>query len=116
MMEKKTAAEELVMFQKHENRIEANELVEGDMEKERISIVDISLVESSIKNKEGQREYSMDALFDLSCSIKQFGFQEPIFVKRENGHFEILVGERKWRAAKLAGLKKIPVIVCDELD
>ena len=48
---------------------------------------------------------------ELAESIKQFGVLQPILVQDRKDHYEIIAGERRWRAAKLAGLKKVPVLV-----
>ena len=50
---------------------------------------------------------------ELSESIKQFGVLQPLLVQDRKDHYEIIAGERRWRAAKLAGLKEIPVIIKD---
>ena len=63
-------------------------------------------------NKEQpRRNFDEDSLIELSESIKQHGIIQPIIVQEKNGYYEIIAGERRWRAAKLAGLKEVPVIV-----
>lgn len=63
-------------------------------------------------NKEQPRKnFDEDALIELSESIKQHGVLQPILVQERKGYYEIIAGERRWRAAKLAGLKEVPVIV-----
>ena len=63
-------------------------------------------------NKEQPRKnFDEDALYELSESIKQHGVLQPILVQERKGYYEIIAGERRWRAAKLAGLKEVPVIV-----
>ncbi len=63
-------------------------------------------------NKEQPRkQFDEDALMELADSIKQFGIIQPLIVQEKNGFYEIIAGERRWRAAKLAGLKEVPVIV-----
>jgi ParB family transcriptional regulator, chromosome partitioning protein len=52
-------------------------------------------------------------LEELSESIKTYGVIQPLIVTRQNGHYELIAGERRLRASKLAGLKKVPVIVRD---
>ena len=52
-----------------------------------------------------------DALLELSDSIKQFGVIQPILVRKRKDYYEIIAGERRWRAAKMAGVKEVPVIV-----
>ncbi|MBQ9989413.1 MAG: ParB/RepB/Spo0J family partition protein [Lachnospiraceae bacterium] len=73
------------------------------------SFVDINKVEP---NREQPRKYfDEDALLELSESIKQFGLLQPILVQDRDNYYEIIAGERRWRAAKLAGLKEVPVII-----
>ena len=48
---------------------------------------------------------------ELSESIKQYGILQPLLVQDKNGYYEIIAGERRWRAAKMAGLKEVPVII-----
>lgn len=63
-------------------------------------------------NKEQPRKnFNEDALLELSESIKQMGIIQPIVVQDRETFYEIIAGERRWRAAKQAGLKKIPVII-----
>ncbi len=63
-------------------------------------------------NREQPRKYfDEDALQELADSIKQFGLLQPILVQDRQTYYEIIAGERRWRAAKLAGLKEVPVII-----
>lgn len=58
-----------------------------------------------------RKEFDEDSLLELSDSIKQYGILQPLIVQRKKGYYEIIAGERRWRAAKLAGLKEVPVII-----
>lgn len=75
------------------------------------TIVKISMVEPN--RKQPRKNFDEDALQELSDSIKQFGLIQPILVQDRKDHYEIIAGERRWRAAKMAGLKEIPVIIRD---
>lgn len=75
------------------------------------TIVKISMVEPN--RKQPRKNFDEDALQELADSIKQFGMIQPILVQDRKDHYEIIAGERRWRAAKLAGLKEIPVIIRD---
>ena len=58
-----------------------------------------------------RKKFDEDALQELAESIKQYGLIQPIVVKKNNDYYEIVVGERRWRAARIAGLKEVPVII-----
>ncbi len=60
-----------------------------------------------------RKTFNEDALTELSESIKQYGIIQPIVVQKKNDYYEIIAGERRWRAAKQAGLKEVPVIIKD---
>lgn len=63
-------------------------------------------------NREQPRKnFDEDALQELADSIKQYGIVEPLIVQDRKTYYEIIAGERRWRAAKLAGLKEVPVII-----
>ena len=65
-------------------------------------------------NREQPRKsFDEDGLIELSESIKQFGILQPILVQKKDDYYEIIAGERRWRAAKLAGVKEVPVIIKD---
>ena len=63
--------------------------------------------------RQPRKFFDEDSLQELSDSIKQVGLIQPIFVQDKKDHYEIIAGERRWRAAKIAGLKEIPVIIRD---
>lgn len=58
-----------------------------------------------------RKKFEEDALLELADSIKQFGVIQPLIVQKRKDYYEIIAGERRWRAAKLAGLKEVPVII-----
>ena len=60
-----------------------------------------------------RKKFDDDKLEELSESIKTYGLLQPILVQKRDGYYEIIAGERRWRAALKAGLKEIPVIVRD---
>ena len=73
--------------------------------------IDINKIEP---NKEQPRKsFNEDSLIELSESIKQHGIVQPLVVTKKDDYFEIIAGERRWRAAKKAGLKEVPVVVKD---
>ena len=77
-------------------------------------LVDIKKVEPN--REQPRKNFDEDALLELSESIKQFGVLQPLLVQDKKGYYEIIAGERRWRAAKLAGIKEVPVIIKDLTD
>lgn len=73
------------------------------------TLVKITKVEPN--RDQPRKNFDEDALLELAESIKQFGLLQPILVQERNDYYEIIAGERRWRAAKLAGLKEVPVII-----
>lgn len=78
------------------------------------TIVKINEVEPN-KNQP-RRTFDEDALLELAESIKQHGVIQPLIVKKRDKYYEIIAGERRWRAAKMAGLKEIPIVIKDLSD
>ena len=74
-------------------------------------MVKISMVEPN--REQPRRNFEEDAMLELADSIKQFGVLQPLLVRKRNDYYEIIAGERRWRAAKIAGIKEVPVIVKD---
>lgn len=63
-----------------------------------------------------RKNFDEDSLQELAESLKQFGMLQPILVQNRGDYYEIIAGERRWRAAKIAGLKEVPVIVRELTD
>jgi ParB family transcriptional regulator, chromosome partitioning protein len=63
-----------------------------------------------------RKDFSVDALQELADSIKEQGIIQPLIVRPQGGHLELIAGERRWRAAQIAGLKEVPVIVREADD
>ena len=75
------------------------------------TLVKITAVEPN--RKQPRKNFDEDSLQELADSIRQVGVIQPILVQDRKDHYEIIAGERRWRAAKLAGLKEVPVIIRD---
>lgn len=73
------------------------------------TMMDIDKVEPN--REQPRKKFDEDALLELSESIKQFGVIQPLIVQDRKTYYEIIAGERRWRAAKMAGLKKVPIII-----
>ena len=78
------------------------------------NILNITKVEPN--REQPRKKFDEDALMELADSIKQYGVLEPILVQPRGDYYEIISGERRWRAAKLAGLKEIPVVIKNLTD
>ncbi|HPU55384.1 MAG TPA: ParB/RepB/Spo0J family partition protein [Verrucomicrobiota bacterium] len=63
-----------------------------------------------------RKDFPHDALAELADSIREKGIVQPLVVRNRDGHFELIAGERRWRAAQLAGLNEVPVIVREADD
>ena len=72
-------------------------------------LMNINKVEPN--REQPRKKFDEDALLELSESIKQFGVLQPLLVIKKDDYYEIIAGERRWRAAKLAGVKEVPVII-----
>ena len=86
-------------------RQEKTEKLEGE------TIVNITKVEPN--REQPRKNFDEDALEELAESIKQFGLLQPILVQDRKSYYEIIAGERRWRAAKIANLKEVPVVIKD---
>ena len=79
-----------------------------------VQVMKINEVESY--RDQPRKNFDEDALLELSDSIKQFGVLQPLLVRKRKDYYEIIAGERRWRAAKLAGVKEVPVIEKEYTD
>lgn len=77
-------------------------------------MVKITKVEPN--REQPRKKFDEDGLLELAESLKQYGILQPLLVQKRDDYYEIIAGERRWRAAKLAGLKEVPVIVKDLTD
>lgn len=76
--------------------------------------LDLTLVHPS--PLQPRKDFAAEALQDLANSIKEQGILQPLVVRERDGRFELIAGERRWRAAQLAGLKEVPIIVRQATD
>lgn len=97
-----------VMLEPEKKHSEKEEKADG------ATLVKITMVEPN--REQPRKNFDEDSLQELADSIKQFGLLQPILVKDRGEYYEIVAGERRWRAAKLAGLKEVPVIIRDLTD
>ena len=83
-------------------------------EKDGTLMVKLSKVEPN--REQPRKNFDEDSVQELAESLKQFGMLQPILVQNRGDYYEIIAGERRWRAAKIAGLKEVPVIVRELTD
>lgn len=104
----------LIPVSESTNSVSEKRAVEKEDNKASETIVKITQIEPN--REQPRKNFDEDALQELADSIKQFGLLQPILVQDRKSHYEIIAGERRWRAAKLAGLKEVPVIIRDYTD
>lgn len=98
------------------NFLNSSEKIREVIEEERSKLMEIST--SDIVANEGQprKNFNEEDLKDLAASIEKYGIIQPLLLKKKEDKYEIIAGERRFRAAKLAGLEKVPAIVKDITD
>lgn len=77
-------------------------------------MVKISSVEPN--REQPRKQFNEEALQELADSIRQYGIIQPLLVSDKKDYYEIIAGERRWRAAKIAGLKEVPVLIKEYTD
>ena len=77
----------------------------------RETLININQIEPN--KSQPRRNFNEDTLHELAESIKLYGIIQPLILQKRNKYYEIIAGERRWRAAKVAGLKEVPAIIKD---
>jgi ParB family transcriptional regulator, chromosome partitioning protein len=80
------------------------------------ALTEIPIDQISVNPNQPRKIFDSDALQELSASIKASGVIQPVVVRRVNGSYQLIAGERRWRAARQAGLERIPAVVRDATD
>ena len=93
---------------------EENEMINLDETSEKNKIVELKVIEVEPNRKQARKEFNYKKLEELAESIKTFGVLQPIIVAKKDGYYEIIAGERRWRASKLANMKTIPAIIRED--
>lgn len=88
-----------------EKVVEIEKIIEKPVEQK----LKISLIEPN--SSQPRKKFDEEGLQELANSIKEFGILQPLLVQQKEDHYEIIAGERRWRAAKLAGLVEVPVLI-----
>lgn len=87
--------------------------VTGESNEKAVEGIFVNINKVEPNREQPRKNFDEDALVELSESIKQFGVLQPLLVQDRKDYYEIVAGERRWRAAKIAGLKEVPVIIKD---
>ncbi len=85
--------------------------VEKIVEVEKPTEIMVKLSDIVPNKEQPRREFDEAALEELADSIRQFGIIQPLLVQQKGKYYELIAGERRWRAAKIAGLKEVPVVI-----
>lgn len=85
-----------------------------DTENKEETIKKIKILEIEPNVTQARKKFDEEALNELAQSIKTYGILQPIIVEKKDGFYRIIAGERRWRAAKIAGIEEIPCLVRDE--
>ena len=102
-VKEESASQQKVSKEKQEKNVGSGEI-----------LVKINEVEPN--REQPRKEFDEDSLMELADSIRQFGILQPLLVQKKKDYYEIIAGERRWRAAKLAGIKDVPIIVKNYTD
>lgn len=89
--------------------VEVEKVVEKIIEKPVEQKIKLTLIEPN--SSQPRKQFDEESLQELAASIKEYGILQPLLVKEKDGHYEIIAGERRWRAAKLAGLTEVPALI-----
>ena len=87
--------------------------IEAEQSKEGDQLKNLKIIDVEPNREQARKVFDQDSLQELADSIKMYGVIQPIVVTEKNGYYSIVAGERRWRAAKIAGLTEIPAIVRD---
>lgn len=104
--------EKSTQVKQQNSKTEKNDLsaaLEKNAKNDGVLMIKLSKIEPN--REQPRKKFDEDSLLELSESIKQYGVLQPLLVSDKKDYYEIIAGERRWRAAKIAGIKEIPVII-----
>ena len=87
---------------------------EEEQIQENDTLKNLKVTEIEPNRDQPRKRFDQEALEELAQSIKEYGLIQPIVVTQKEGYYSIIAGERRWRAAKIAGLKEIPAIIRED--
>lgn len=73
--------------------------------------INMKLAQIEPNSEQPRKDFNPELIQELASSIEQYGVLQPLLVQKKDDHYEIIAGERRWRAAKEAGLKEVPVVI-----
>ncbi len=109
VMESAAEEQEMKNRPKHEKILEKKESGEEELEIGKGMFLKISSIEPN--QHQPRMDFREESLMELAESMKEYGVLQPLLVQKKGDFYEIIAGERRWRAAKLAGLKEVPVVI-----
>ena len=86
-------------------------VVEEERQREGDILKNLRIIDIEPNRNQPRKNFDQDSLQELAESIKMYGIIQPIVVTEKQGYYEIVAGERRWRAAKIAGLMEVPAII-----
>ena len=116
VQKKEDAAEQIPADESEENVSretleEEKENIQRDRSERRRRETTLRVSQIEPNRSQPRKTFDEDALEELADSIRQYGLIQPIMVQKRDGYYEIIAGERRWRACMKAGLKEVPVII-----
>ena len=91
-------------------------IAEEEKQQENDVLKNLKITDIEPNREQARKKFDEEAISELSESIKMYGVIQPIVVTKKDGYYSIIAGERRWRAAKKAGLKEIPAIIREDDD
>lgn len=98
------------------NFLSSSDKIREVIEEDSSKLMEVDISDIIPNEAQPRKNFDKDELYDLSQSIKKYGIIQPLLLKKKKDKYEIIAGERRYRAAKDAGLSKVPAIVKDVSD
>lgn len=98
------------------NFLSSSDKIREVIEEDTSKLMEVDISDITPNEAQPRKNFDKDELYDLSQSIKKYGIIQPLLLKKKKDKYEIIAGERRYRAAKDAGLSKVPAIVKDVSD
>ncbi|MDW2800480.1 ParB/RepB/Spo0J family partition protein [Clostridium boliviensis] len=109
VMESAAEEQEIKNHKEAEHTAALSDKGKSDLDTGKEIFIKISMIEPN--HNQPRKEFREDALLELAESMKEYGVLQPLLVQKNGEFYEIIAGERRWRAAKMAGLKEVPVVI-----